>query len=118
MKKLAACTWLGAIAIAALALFQMKHEVKRLEEALTIEHRAVVGNQEAIHVLKAEWSYLNRPARIAELAERHLNLKPITVEQVVRFDDLPLRATPDSESEGEQLDLELDAILASMRKRQ
>ncbi|MEM7222151.1 MAG: hypothetical protein AAF495_04190 [Pseudomonadota bacterium] len=120
MKKLAACTWLCAIAVAAFALFQIKHEVKRLEEALTREHRAVVANQEAIHVLKAEWSYLNRPGRIAELAERHLALQPITVEQIVRFDALPLRVAPVPESEGDNapLDPELEAILASMRKRQ
>lgn len=91
MKKLAVAAWMSAIVIAAIALFHVKHEVKQLEKALAEEHRALLQTQEAIHVLKAEWSYLNRPGRIAELARRHLALEPIEAEQVVQVDDLPYR---------------------------
>ena len=98
MRRLAACAWLSAIAIAALTLYQMKHEVRSLEEALAQENRAVLGNQEAIHVLNAEWSYLNRPARIAELSERLLSFGSLEREQIVEIDAVPKRETDASEA--------------------
>ena len=91
MKKLAVMAWLGAIAIAAIALFHVKNEVKQLEKALAAEHQALLQAQESIHVLKAEWSFLNQPGRIAELARRHLALEPIEAERVVQVEELPYR---------------------------
>ena len=78
MNKFAALVWLTAVAIAALGLYHMKYEVQRLEADLGIEHQSILKHQEAIHILKAEWSYLNQPARISDLAKRHLGLAPLT----------------------------------------
>ncbi len=91
MSKIAALLWITAVVIAALGLFQVKYEVQRLEEALQSEHRAILKDQEAVHVLKAEWSYLNQPARLSELAVRHLGMAPLSVEQIVVFEALPRR---------------------------
>lgn len=91
MIKIAAMFWIAAVVVAALGLFQVKYEVQRLEDDLRLEHRAILDHQEAIHVLKAEWSYLNRPARLADLATRHLGLQLMSIEQVVSIEDLPRR---------------------------
>jgi len=91
MNKFAALVWLMAVAIAALGLYHVKYEVQRLEEDLGLEHQSILKHQEAIHILKAEWSYLNQPARISDLAKRHLGLAPLTAKQIVRFDELPMR---------------------------
>lgn len=91
MNKFAALVWLTAVAIAALGLYHVKYEVQRLEQDLGLEHQSILKQREAIHILKAEWSYLNQPGRISDLAERHLGLKPLTAEQVVQLDTLPLR---------------------------
>jgi len=91
MNKLAALVWLAAVAIGALGLYHVKYEVQRLEEELELEHQSILKYQEAIHILKAEWSYLNQPARIADLSKRHLGLAPLTAKQVVQFDELPMR---------------------------
>ncbi len=91
MSKIAALLWITAVVIAALGLFQVKYEMQRLEEALQGEHQAILKDQEAIHVLKAAWSYLNQPARLSELAARHLNMVPLSVEQIVVFEALPRR---------------------------
>ena len=48
----------------------------------------------AIHVLEAEWSYLNRPERISLLAERFLALAPLSADHVVSINDLPQRPEP------------------------
>jgi len=72
-------------------LFQVKYEVQDLERELTQINRQILADQEAVHVLQAEWSYLNQPARIAELSRRHLGLGPMQPEQVAAIAILPPR---------------------------
>ncbi len=84
---------------AALFLFHIKQEVREMEEELGIVHRDILRHQEAIRVLKTEWSYLNQPARIADLAGRHLDLRSLTARQFVRLDDLPPRGARPAPSE-------------------
>lgn len=101
MKRFVILCWLVAASVTALILFQIKQEVRGLEEEIAGTQREILRDQEAVHVLEAEWSYLNSPARIASLAERHLNLAPIPAERVIGFDDLPLPGTPDDALPGE-----------------
>ena len=82
--------------------FYVSDDVANLEKELRAVERAILEEQRAIHVMTAEWSYLNRPARIAELAERHLNLTPISARQMVGVHDLPAQTMgPDLPDEGE-----------------
>jgi len=92
MSRLAAFVIFALAGLTAVATFMVKHEVQRLEEQLAESHHRIVGAEEKLHVLKAEWSYLNQPERLADLAQRHLGLKAATPRQLVRFEDLPLRA--------------------------
>jgi hypothetical protein len=57
-------------------------------------NRDILREQETIHLLHAEWSYLNEPTRLAELTHRHLALAPLAASQMVRIEDLPLRLPP------------------------
>ncbi|MCH9000557.1 MAG: hypothetical protein IID48_20155 [Proteobacteria bacterium] len=91
MTRIAGLLFFLTAAGAALFLFQIKQEVREMEEELGIVHRDILRHQEAIRVLKTEWSYLNQPARIADLAGRHLDLRPLTARQFVRLEDLPPR---------------------------
>ena len=86
--------WLGLILLSATSLFLIKTEVQHREEKLTELHRDIVREQQAIHVLKAEWSYLNRPDRLADLVARHLELVPIDRGHLAAFDVLPSRPNP------------------------
>jgi cell division protein FtsL len=97
MKRLVIFCWLVAGSVTALILFQIKQEVRGLEQEIARTQRQIVNDQEAVHVLEAEWSYLNSPSRIGALAERHLGMAPIPAERVIGFDDLPLPGTPEGE---------------------
>src|SRR5690606_41562577 len=44
------------------ALFHMTDRAQRLEEELARLGREIAEDREAIHVLRAEWAYLNQPA--------------------------------------------------------
>jgi cell division protein FtsL len=91
MIRLSSLLWLGAAGLAATVLFQVKDEVQDLEGELVGVQREIQRDREAIHVLKAEWSYLNRPARIEELARRHLGFQPLEQTQISLVDYLPAR---------------------------
>lgn len=93
-----AITWLIAVTVAALGLFHVSHQVEQLKNELIREQRSILRDQETIHVLEAEWSYLNRPERIADLARRHLALIPLSADRVVSIQDLPQRLEPGTES--------------------
>lgn len=87
--------WVVLIGGLAFGLFQIKHAVQRLEDELATLNRDLLASEEATHVLRAEWAYLNRPERLAELAGRHLDLAPATPQQVGGVDTIPLRANGD-----------------------
>jgi cell division protein FtsL len=75
-------------------LFVVKYEVKDQETRLADLNAQIRRNQENIHVLRAEWSYLNDPARLRTLAEKHLGMRPISPTQVATLDTLPADGIP------------------------
>ncbi len=92
-------TTLAMLLLAASAgglLFRVSFEVAELEDRLGGLNRAIVKEQESIHVLRAEWSYLNQPSQLAALAERYLDLVPLATEQIQTFAALPLRPLPET----------------------
>ncbi len=87
--------WVGLAAGVAAGLFQVKYEVQALEGRMNRINRAVLADQQAIHVLKAEWSYLNQPTELAKRAFGNLDLKSVAAAQIGAVADLPQRR-PDS----------------------
>ncbi len=83
--------WVGVIGSMAFGLYQLKHAVQRSEDKLARLERELITSQESIHVLHAEWSYLNRPDRLSRLAGRHLALVPVAPNQVGAITALPPR---------------------------
>lgn len=83
--------WLVVLGGAAATLFEIKHEVQALEEQLLATERRIRNERETIEVLRAEWSFLNQPARIERLAREHLGLVPLSPDQIVSVDRLPPR---------------------------
>jgi len=91
MRRLTGILGLVVAAVAALFLFALKQDVRQMEDDLRATHRDILEQQEAVHVLETEWSYLNNPAKLSDLAERHLGMQPIPASRIVRLEDLPFR---------------------------
>ena len=70
-------------------------EVHDLEDRLAGIHRDIAREQEALHVLRAEWSYLNRPERLEALARRHFDLRVPEAAQTMQVSDLPFAVRPE-----------------------
>lgn len=86
--------WCVLAVVAAVTAFTVKYEVRDLESRLAGIEGQVAESREEIHVLKAEWSYLNRPERLADLAARYLDLVPMAPAQMGALLDVPLRQEP------------------------
>jgi len=84
--------WVALLGAASAGLYQVKYTVQELEDELAQHSRALRVERQAIHVLRAEWAYLNRPERLAELADRHLRMRAVSVTQIVDIENLPMRA--------------------------
>ncbi|HYG88866.1 MAG TPA: hypothetical protein VD978_21685 [Azospirillum sp.] len=99
MKGKSALIWLGLAGVAGAVLFQTSYEVQGREETLASLNRKIVAEQEAIQVLKAEWSYLNNPSRLETQAAAHLSLRPTDARQFVASAEvIPLRPAPAPEA--------------------
>jgi hypothetical protein len=96
MGKLTVVSVMGA-SILGLALFHMKHVVEKQERKLKDTTQQVGQVKESLHVLKAEWSYLNEPQRLQKLNEKHLKLEPLDPSQVVSLPSIPFTVSPSLE---------------------
>jgi hypothetical protein len=83
--------WAACVVLVGYALFQVKYEVMAQEDELAHLNRQIGESHEAVRVLNAEWSFLTQPARLSELAKRHLNLVPIGTAQLGSIAAIPLR---------------------------
>ena len=86
--------WLAIAIITGVGLFLVKYQVRQLEEKLLTLNQRVLRNQDATHILRAEWAHLNDIARIEALNARFLKLQPMTTAQIGSIDALPIRRQP------------------------
>ncbi len=83
--------WLVLAITAVAGLYALKLEVQALEGELRALNTRIIAGQDAIRVLRAEWSYLNRPARLQQLAEAYLDLQPLSTGQIIKVAQVPTR---------------------------
>lgn len=84
--------WLALALVAGGVLFHTAYRVQSLGRELRTVNRQIVEQREAIHVLKAEWAFLNEPSRLERLAQQHTGLKPMTPDQVgAALDAIPAK---------------------------
>ena len=82
---------LVALVLAAADVYKIKYESTLQAEKVSKLRADVRREQDAIASLRAEWSKLDRPDRLQELARRHLTLKPVDARQFDTLDRLPER---------------------------
>jgi hypothetical protein len=92
MKIYSLLGWLSLIIVASYAMFHISYEVEQVESELQALNRQTLDEQEAIHVLKAEWSHLNRPEYLRELSRELMpHMQPPAINQIGTLDQLPQR---------------------------
>jgi len=71
-------------------LYDIKYRTESADRLAGRIEVQIAAEQDAIRVLRAEWSYLNQPERLQELAARYTELKPLTAKQIGEFEDVPM----------------------------
>ena len=89
--------YLNVIAIMALVgsaiyAYSIKYETMRYSAEIVKLQHSIEREHDALGMLKAEWAHLTRPGRIQALADRHLEMQAVSVEQIVKATDLPDQA--------------------------
>jgi cell division protein FtsL len=79
------CLVLGLVALACV-IYQVKYQARGLDAEIKALNGQIDEERDAIAVLRAEWSLLNRPERIERLAQKHLKLAPAKPVQIVTLD--------------------------------
>jgi hypothetical protein len=91
MLRLLHIAVLAALVFAAADVYRIKFD-STLQAARVAKLRAEIRNErDAVAALRAEWTELDRPDRIQQLAREHLPLRSIESAQFDRLDHLPDR---------------------------
>lgn len=84
-----------SIAVLAIGLYLVKYSVADVQRDVARLQTELADEKESLHLLNAEWAYLNRPDRLRKLADRHLDLEPLDSRQIGEVSVLPVAATYD-----------------------
>jgi hypothetical protein len=94
MIRIGTFVWLALLTLIGVGLYQVELGVLAKEAELKQIKQKIDANHDAMHVLDAEWSYLNDPTRLADLARRYTDMVPVTPTQLAGFERLMPRQAP------------------------
>jgi hypothetical protein len=89
MRRMPLLAWVFTVAIALFLLYRVKYEVQSLRTQVSDTARELEAEKEALHVVAAEWAYLNRPERLRSLAGKYLASTGVTVDQIAEIEAIP-----------------------------
>lgn len=89
MNRLSTVVWMFLIVAAAFLLYMVKYQVQYLRQQVAENTRELETEREGLHVVAAEWAYLNRPERLQVLAQKYLASSEMMVNQVADIQAIP-----------------------------
>jgi hypothetical protein len=84
------CTSIAAL----IGVYALKYSAEETAAEKAALERRIDRQQSELSLLKADWAYLNQPARVGPIIARHaeaLGLQPVKPQQFGSIDDLPMR---------------------------
>lgn len=71
-------------------LLQVKQKIKNVKSDIVEKKELIKKENDKIHSLNAEYSYLSRPNRIKKLSDKHLNLNYVKTQKVRNIADIAI----------------------------
>jgi hypothetical protein len=87
--RITTLVYMVGFSAAAFALYMVKFSVQNLQRNLAVAEQQLSTEKESLHLLNAEWAYLNRPERLRQLANQHLELVPLDSRRIENVSLLP-----------------------------
>jgi cell division protein FtsL len=81
-----------ALVGSAIYAYSIKYQTSYRAEQIVKTKLEIKAEHDAIAVLRAEWSFMTRPERVQQLADRYLDLTPLTADKIETARGLPERA--------------------------
>lgn len=78
----------GCLIALSFLIYEVKYETGMMEEQVASLKLGIRRERDAIAILRAEWSHLNRPERVERLARKHLGLDPVQARQMMTLEQL------------------------------
>lgn len=111
-----------AVLVAASFVYGLERESRLADGRLAKIRGEIAEEREQIRRLRAEWSYLNTPSRLEQLAVKHLEHEPSAVSQIIKLGEVATRVpglTPDAPSKSgdaiaEMLDRNVAAVVGEV----
>jgi hypothetical protein len=89
---------MGCLTLGAVGLYLVKYWVQDVKQQVMTTRTALKKERESLHLLGAEWAYLNRPERLKRLSAHYLALQSVKSTQYVAYSQLPEMPVPQSVS--------------------
>lgn len=81
--------WMLFLVIGASGLYMVKYKVQAVKSQVMATEHQLSDETRNLQVLQAEWTFLNRPERLKQLAEKYLDVKPMRGQQLAEFSNIP-----------------------------
>lgn len=94
----------GSLVSLTFMTYGMEHDTRAQQTRIAQIQKAIDQERDAIAILRAEWSHLNRPQRLEKLAKKHLGLKTLDARQIVSLKELDIpsrRSADDATNDGD-----------------
>ena len=116
MNRLSTLVWMVVIVVAVFMLYKVKYEVMSLKNEVASTSHQLEQEKQAMHVVAAEWAYLNRPARLQKLAAKYLSSTDVTVSQIADIQALPFPDQSMAANDNEEA-ASVKPVVARMRRK-
>lgn len=110
--RIFALIYMACFATLSMGLYLVKYSVQNIQHDVVTMKAELGREKESLHLLNAEWAYLNRPDRLHRLAEAHLNLVPVDSRRIENMGLLPAAATMEPEDSSSALLQPINHIVA------
>jgi cell division protein FtsL len=80
---------IGALVASAVYVYSLKYQTIYASEQIVKTRHLIAKERDAINILRAEYAFLTRPDRLQALADKQLDMQPLSLHQIVKAADLP-----------------------------
>ena len=94
--RITALIYMACFAALSMGVYMIKYSVQNIQREVVTLKADLDHEKESVHLLKAEWAYLNRPERLQQLAGRHLDLVPLDSKKIEEIGVLPAASHTDA----------------------
>lgn len=98
MRLSSVCAF-GIMIVLGCGVYNVANSYEKTEKKLNAVQGKIGGEEEAIRVLQAEWTFLTSPDRLEQISSEYLHLQAVDGRQYVALNTVPMRSTLDAQQQ-------------------